>query len=138
MLFGVVGLIAGILAGLFNPGGSGQDPVQATGQRRGEVSTTGQVAAALPDSFWTVVLASVPRSRDRSEAESRAKDFRDQGVGDVGVLDPERYSSLNPHYWAVYSGVFDNLDEAVRRRDELRHNFDNLSGAYHKLVTNQS
>lgn len=138
MLFGVVGLIAGILAGLFNPAGSGQDPTQATGQRRGEVSTTTRVAAALPDSFWTVIVASIPRSRDRSEAETRAADFRDQGVRDVGVLDPERYSSLNPDYWAVYSGVFDNVDEAVQRRDELRHSFTNLSGAYHKLVTNRS
>jgi SPOR domain len=137
MLFAVVGLIAGILAGLFNPAGSRQDPTQATSQRHGDESTT-TALAALPHEFWTVVLASIPRSRDRSEAEARADDFRDEGVGDVGVLDPEQYPSLRRDYWAVYSGVFDNADDAVQHRDELRESFPDLSRAYHKRVTNQS
>jgi hypothetical protein len=137
MLFAVVGLIAGILAGLFNPAGSRQDPTQATSQRRGGTSTTTQVAT-LPDDFWTVVLASIPRSRDRSEAEARAASYREEGVQDVGVLDPQQYSSLNSNYWAVYSGVFQDVDEALRHRDELRDSFPDLSKAYHKQVTNQS
>src|SRR6266516_514569 len=56
VLLAVVGLIAGILAGLFNPAGSGQDPGQGLSQRRGGQSTTTQ-SQALPGRFYTVVLA---------------------------------------------------------------------------------
>lgn len=135
VLFAVVGLIAGILAGLFNASGSRQDPGQAVGQP-GDEPTTTQVAA-LPDRFYTVVLASIPRSRDRSVAEARAERFRDEGVADVGVLDPNRYSSLS-HNWAVYSGIFEAQGDATAHRDELRDRFPDLASAYLKLVTNES
>jgi SPOR domain len=135
VLLAVVGLIAGILAGLFNPAGSGQDPGQGLSQRRGGQSTTSQ-SQALPGRFYTVVLASIPRSRERSEAEARAETFRNQGVKEVGVLDPQRYSSLNSGWWAIYSGVFqDDRDAAAARRDELR---DRFPSAYVKLVRNES
>jgi SPOR domain len=133
VLLAVVGLIAGILAGLFNPAGSGQG--QGQSQRRGGQSTTTQ-SPALPDRFYTVVLASIPRSMERSEAEARAEKFRNQGVEDVGVLDPQRYSSLNSGYWAIYSGVFqDDRAAATARRDELH---DRFPSAYVKLVRNES
>lgn len=134
VLFAVVGLIAGILAGLFNSAGSRQDP-GAVGPPREEPTTT-QVAA-LPDRFYTVVLASIPRSRDRSVAEARAARFRDEGVGEVGVLDPDRYSSLS-HNWAVYSGIFEAQGDATAHRDDLRDRFPDLASAYLKLVTNES
>src|SRR6266496_3170485 len=89
-----------------------------------------------PGPGMVVVLASIPRSRERSEAEARAETFRNQGVEDVGVLDPEHYSSLNSGYWAIYSGVLkDDRDAAAARRDELR---DRFPSAYVKLVRNES
>jgi hypothetical protein len=136
LLFAVVGLIAGILAGLFSPAGSRQDSAQGVGQRRGNDSTTTQVAA-LDNRFYTVVLASIPRSRDRSVAEARAEGFRAEGVEDVGVLDPNRYSSLSDN-WAVCSKAFESLRDATAYRDELRARFPDLGGAYPKLVTTES
>jgi hypothetical protein len=135
VLFAVVGLIAGILAGLFNPAGSRQEAGQGV-QRGGDESTTTEVAA-LPDRFYTVVLASIPRSRDRSVAEARAARFRSEGVTDVGVLDPNRYSSLSDN-WAVYSGVFEAQSDATAHRDELRDRFPDLASAYLKFVRNES
>jgi len=84
-----------------------------------------------------VVLASIPRSRERSEAEARAETFRNQGVEDVGVLDPRDYSSLSNN-WAIYSGVFETQREATQHRDDLRGRFPDLAGAYVKTVSNQS
>ena len=142
MLFAMVGLIAGILAGLFNPAGSGQDPTRATSQQDAEASTTTQ-AATLPDRFWTVVLASIPRSRDRAqaEAEARAAALREEGVSDASVLDPDRYTLSN--FWAVCSGVFDAAGDGAQRaakahRDALHDRFPDLASAYIKLVRNQS
>jgi SPOR domain len=131
VLFAVVGLIAGILAGLFSPAGSRQDAGQAVGQPPGEASPTTRV----PARFFTVVLASIPRSQDRSVAEARAERFRAQGVEDARVLDPERWSSLDHNYWAVSSGVFENKGDADAHRRELGDRFPN---AYRKLVSNES
>jgi SPOR domain len=134
VLFAVVGLIAGILAGLFSPAGSRQGAGQAVGQPPGEASTTTRVPD-LPDRFYTVILASIPRSQDRSVAEARAERFRAQGVEDARVLDPERWSSLDHNYWAVSSGVFEDKGDADAHRRELRDRFPN---AYRKLVSNES
>ncbi len=135
-LFAVVGLIAGILAGLFNPAGSQQGPGQGVSESRRDETTTTQVQG-LPHSFYTVVLASLQRSRDRSDAEARAAAFRSEGVEDVGVLDPRDYSSLSNN-WAIYSGVFETQREATQHRDDLRGRFPDLAGAYVKTVSNQS
>jgi hypothetical protein len=132
LLFAVVGLIGGILAGLFNPAVSRQDPGKGQSQQHADASTT---TPGRPDRFYTVVVASIPRSRDRSEAEARAETYTNQGVEDVSVLDPEDYSSLKPNYWAISSGVFEDQREAAARRDELH---DRIPTAYVKLVTNES
>jgi hypothetical protein len=136
VMFAVVGLIAGILTGLFNPAGSRQDPGQGLSQRTDAPATTR--SDALPERFYTVVLASVARSRDRSEAEARAEEFRGEGIQDVGVLDPERYASLSDGFWAVFSGVFETQGEAADHRDELRASYRNLANAYLKTVNNDS
>lgn len=135
-VFAVVGLIVGILAGLYNLGGSRRDPGLGVSERRSEAPTT--QADELPGKFYTVVLASIARSRERSEVEARAEAFRGEGVEDVGVLDPARYSSLADGFWAVYSGVFDTRREAAGHRDELRARFPDLANAYLKTVAKES
>jgi hypothetical protein len=131
VMFAVVGLIGGILAGLFNPAGSRQHAGQGVSDQRSDGSTT---TTELPASFYTVVLASIARARDRSEAEARAEAFRAEGVRPVGVLDPRRYRSLSDN-WAVYSGVYEHRRDAEKHRDELRNRGPDLANAYLKHVT---
>jgi SPOR domain len=135
IVFALVGLIAGILVGLFNATGTRQEAGAGVTERSDESTTT--ETTELPDRFYTVVLASVPRSRERSDAEARAEAFRAEGVQDVGVLDPTRYSSLADNFWAVSSGVFETQQEAADHRDELRSRFPDLANAYLKLVRNE-
>jgi hypothetical protein len=137
LLFGVVGLIGGILVGLFNPTGSGPGPGQAVSGRRSDESSTTR-AGSLPEAFYTVVLASVDRSKSRLEVDARAESFRSQGVEHVNVLDPAHYSSLADNFWAICSGVFDTQREAAEHRRDLRDRFPNLASAYLKTVSNQS
>jgi hypothetical protein len=60
---------------------------------------------------YTVVLNSVPKSSGRPQAVRVAKAALKAGLGDVGVLDSARYSSLHPGYYVVFSGVFHSLAE---------------------------
>jgi hypothetical protein len=136
LLFGVVGLIGGILVGLFNATGSGAGPGQAASGRRNDGSSTTQ-ADSLPAAFYTVVLASIDRGRPRPEVDARAESFSSQGVDDVNVLDPARWSSLADNFWAICSGVFDTRTGAAEHLRDLRDRFPNLAGAYLKTVNNQ-
>jgi len=136
-LFTAVGLIAGILVGLFNPSGVHRGQGEGLDDQRTEQSTSPTGVGALPDPFYTVVLASIPISRDRSEAEARAQALRGEGVKDAGVLDPERYSSLSPKFWAVYSGVSSNQDVALAYRDDLRERYPDLAGCSLKEVSSK-
>jgi len=136
LLFGVVGLIGGILVGLFNAAGSSAGPGQGVGERGGVASTASR-ADSLPDAFYTVVLASVDRARSRPEVDARAETFRSEGVDDVKVLDPARYSSLADNFWAICSGVFDTQGQAADHLRDLRERFPKLS-PYIKPVNNQS
>jgi hypothetical protein len=136
LVFGVVGLIGGILVGLFNPAGSNAGPSQAQSERRSESAATRE--GSLPPSFYTVVLASVDRGRPRAEVDARAAAYRNQGVDDVEVLDPADWSSLADNYWAICSGVFDTRRQAGDHLRNLRERFPNLAGAYPKTVNNQS
>lgn len=134
-VFALIGLIGGILVGLFDPSGA---------QRAGQEGSAGtslapsSTAAALPDSFYTVILASIGASEGRSVAEARASAYRESGVADVGVLDSSRYSSLAANYWVVYSGVFSTWQEAVDHRDEIRQAHRDLGNCYAKQVTGRS
>lgn len=136
LLFGVVGLIGGILIGLFHAAGSGAGTGQGVSERGGVTSTISR-ADSLPDAFYTVVLASVDRARSRPEVDARAETFRSEGVDDVKVLDPARYSSLADNFWAICSGVFETQRQAADHLRDLRERFPKL-GAYIKPVNNGS
>jgi hypothetical protein len=134
-IFAVIGLIGGILAGLFNPSGAQRGPDQAAGDRGQASSTT---TSTLPKSFYTVILASIAVGQGRSAADARASAYRDAGVEDVGVLDSSRYHSLSADYWVVYSGVFSTEQEAIDRRDRIRKAHPDLANCYAKQVTDSS
>jgi cell division septation protein DedD len=62
---------------------------------------------------FTVVLASIPaRGTGRADADAKAKDALGRGLRDVGVLTSDRFSSLHPGYYVVWSGIYDSLDDA--------------------------
>jgi hypothetical protein len=62
---------------------------------------------------WTVVLASVPDGRGaRAAARAKAAQASDEGLPRVGVLDTDRFRSLNPGYLVVFSGEYRSEAEA--------------------------
>jgi hypothetical protein len=96
---------------------------EASGQETPEPTTTpeptstpestpsGGDIASWPSgkSGWTVVLAS---KASESEADDAAQGFIDDGIGDVGVLNSDNFSSLKPGFWVVFSGQYDSQSEA--------------------------
>jgi hypothetical protein len=63
-------------------------------------------------SGWTLVLASLPASSGRAAATARARDALEAGLPRVGVMESERFTSLHPGYYVVFSGVYGSLSEA--------------------------
>jgi hypothetical protein len=62
---------------------------------------------------FTIVIASIPaRGTGRADAESKAKLALSRGLRKVGVLVSDRFASLHPGYYVVFSGVYDSLEEA--------------------------
>ena len=73
---------------------------------------TGPIAWPARDGF-TVVIASIPaRGTGRADAEDKAKLALSRGLRKVGVLVSDRFASLHPGYYVVFSGVYDSLEEA--------------------------
>jgi hypothetical protein len=134
-VFALIGLIGGILVGLFNPSGVQRPDQNVSDRTSGAPSST---VAALPDNFFTVILASIGTSEGRSAAEARADAYRNSGVKNVGVLDSSGYNSLAADYWVVYSGVFSTWQEALDHRDKLRGTHPDLANCYAKQVTDRS
>jgi hypothetical protein len=62
---------------------------------------------------FTIVIASIPaRGTGRADAEAKAKLATSRGLRKVGVLVSDRFASLHPGYYVVFSGVYDSLEEA--------------------------
>jgi hypothetical protein len=93
---------------------------------------TGVYGASWPRGFagYTVALAS---DIVRSDAVGAVVKARMAGLRQVGVLRSDRYASLTPGYWFVFSGVYSTADEARR---ELSAAVDaGFSDAYVRRVT---
>jgi len=69
---------------------------------------------------WTIVLASVPQTKGRRVAATRAAAARRRGLAQVGILDSSRYASLHPGYWVVFSGVYASEAEATSALEPAR------------------
>jgi hypothetical protein len=69
---------------------------------------------------WTVIIESLPVEDhgSRVAAEKLKQRLVDQGI-EAGVLLSSSYRSLNPGYWAVFSGVFDTESQAIEHRNSL-------------------
>ncbi len=75
-------------------------------------TSTGLTTWPSGKSGYTVILESLPESSGRSAAESKAKQAKADGLPEVGVLNSSNYSSLNPGFYVVFSGIYDTLSEA--------------------------
>lgn len=82
---------------------------------------------------FTVVLASLPKNAGRETALARAKAASDAGIGDVGVIDADAFSSFHPGYFVVFSGVHRAFADAERASETARDK--GYDDAYPKAVT---
>jgi hypothetical protein len=57
-------------------------------------------------SGYTIVLASIPTTSGRAQANSTARRALAAGLPQVGVLTSSNYSSLQPGYYVVFTGVY--------------------------------
>ena len=69
---------------------------------------------------FTVIIASVPTSRGRAQADQTAQRARSAGLSGIGVLESSNFSSLLRGYWVVFSGSYDTLDQARVRLSSAR------------------
>jgi hypothetical protein len=76
---------------------------------------------AWPDqSGYTIVLESIPTTSGREQAVSTARRALAAGLPQVGVLASSNYSSLQPGYYVVFSGVYDSNSDAEQHLEEAR------------------
>jgi hypothetical protein len=89
----------------------------------GAPSTRGATTPTPPNpnalAFWpagksgyTLVLESIPQANGRAAAVARARQAKQRGVKDVGVLPSSQYSSLHPGYYVVFAGIYASQAEA--------------------------
>jgi hypothetical protein len=104
------------------PEASGQESPEPTTtpepETTPESSPSGGDVAAWPSgtSGWTVVLAS---KSSESAANDAAQGFMDDGIGDVGILNSDNFSSLKSGFWVVFSGQYDSQSEASDALDGI-------------------
>ncbi len=80
------------------------------------ITDTSAAGATWPvgASGYAVILASKDSATfTEADAQIIAGDATAAGVPMVGVLDSSQFSTLNPGYWAVFSGPYTTLDQAV-------------------------
>ena len=87
-----------------------------TGMTDTGMTDTGSAAGGWPtdQSGYAVILASKDAaSFTEADAQAIADQATAAGVPMVGVLDSSLFPSLNPGYWAVFSGPYTTKDEAA-------------------------
>ena len=62
-------------------------------------------------SGYTLVLGSIPKP-GLATATAEARKALASGLSDVGVLDSDRFSSLHPGYFVIFSGVYGSYSDA--------------------------
>ena len=62
---------------------------------------------------WTIVLVSLPQSDGGARARETARAALDRGLREVGILDSNRWASLHPGYYVVFTGIYASPEEAV-------------------------
>jgi len=79
------------------------------------MTDTGSSAGGWPvgQTGWAVILASKSQAQfQETDAQAIADQAATAGVPMTGVLDSSQFPSLNPGYWAVFSGPYSTKAEA--------------------------
>jgi hypothetical protein len=98
-----------------------------SGAERVLTATGGSVTAPTPaveprsrlatwprrQSGWTIVLASIPKTKGRDKAVAVAQQARTHRLTRVGVIDSSRFASLRPGYWMTFSGRYQSEADAT-------------------------
>jgi cell division septation protein DedD len=63
-------------------------------------------------SGWTVVLQSLPKANGRSFVLAQARAAEHSGLKDVGIIDSDKYTSLHPGYYVLFTGVYSSIEDA--------------------------
>jgi hypothetical protein len=71
-------------------------------------------------SGYTIVLGSDPKPDGLEAALAEAHNAQAVGLTRVGVLDSDRFSSLHPGYYVVFSGVYGSYSQANDQLDRAR------------------
>lgn len=79
-------------------------------------------------SGWTAIVAS---AKSRAPAEQKKSQLQSSGQP-AGILLSSNYSSLNPGYYVVFSGVFQSRGAAAAQAEKVRAQF---PGAYPRQIT---
>jgi hypothetical protein len=82
--------------------------------------TQRKVIAWPNTSGYTVVLESIPTTSGRAQAVATARRALAAGLPQVGVLASSNYSSLQPGYYVVFSGVYQSDADAEQHLDAAR------------------
>jgi hypothetical protein len=61
---------------------------------------------------WTIVLVSYPKSNGRPSALATATKAAKAGLPQVGILDSGTFSSLQPGYFVVFTGIYGSKNDA--------------------------
>lgn len=61
---------------------------------------------------WSIILASIPKAEGHAAAGALAAVAIQRGLVRVGILDSDRYASLHPGYWMVFTGVYETEPDA--------------------------
>jgi cell division septation protein DedD len=77
-----------------------------------EPTPTGPIKWPPGQSGFTIILASIVQSDGLPAARKTAQKGIDAGLKEVGILNSSNYSSLNPGYYVVFSGVYGTIAEA--------------------------
>jgi hypothetical protein len=64
------------------------------------------------------VIVSLPQIGGGASARARATQAVDRGLREVGVIDSNRFASLKPGYYVVFTGIYGTEEEAT---SALRH-----------------
>jgi hypothetical protein len=62
---------------------------------------------------WTIVLISLPQQGGGAPARAKAQEALTKGLREVGVIDSNRFASLHPGYYVVFTGVYASPEEAA-------------------------
>jgi hypothetical protein len=72
----------------------------------------GRFAWPADENGWTIVLVSFPKTTGHDQAYATAARAAKAGLAPVGVLDSDKFASLQPGYYVVFTGVYGGKTDA--------------------------